>query len=233
MQTLRLTSENTIEEQSVYHYNELPDDAKDRARQNYIEHWVDNDWWSSSVIDDAKSNGVERGFEIEHIYWSGFWSQGDGASWIGEVYLPDFIKFYMQDSIGTSAWLWLIEDGWIHDRVGITQSGRYYHEMTMGVDQIESYIKHSDLDPEDTLDIDCILKGAPVRTVYNLIEADTKCEARSYDALEQLILDKAREHARSIYARLNDAYDYEVGDENIGETYDANQILFNQEGVAI
>lgn len=216
----------------VYHYNELPDRAKEKARNHYIENWVHDDWYDY-IYEDAKEAGAIRGFEIEAFAWSGFWSQGDGASWVGEVHLPTFIEFYLPDmrykSIGRDAWLWLMQDGWVHDRVGIYRTGsNYCHEMTMSVGNIETY-EHDDV----PLGVECILKGAPVATVWNLITTDTECPIKSAPDLEQLVIEKARYFAQQLYKRLREGYEREIEDDQIGDCYDANNVLFNEEGVAI
>jgi hypothetical protein len=81
--------------------------------------------------------------------------------------------------------------------------------------------------------VDCILKGAPVETLYNLIVADTACSIKDISDLEELVLNEARRYADMIYGRLRDGYEYECGDAQISESYDANYVLFNEEGKAI
>ena len=83
-------------ETKVFHYNELPENGKARARQHYIDHWVHDEWYDY-IYEDAREAGRVRGFDIDKMFFSGFWSQGDGASWLGEVYLPDFIDFYVPE----------------------------------------------------------------------------------------------------------------------------------------
>jgi hypothetical protein len=220
------------EGQRVYHYNELPDKAKEKARNHYIENWVHDDWYDY-IYEDAKEAGAMRGFEIDKMLFSGFWSQGDGASWTGYVYLPTFINFYLPEltnkSIGRDAWLWLMLDGWVHDRVSIYQNNTYYcHENTMSVGNIEVY-EHDDM----VLAVECILQGAPIATIWNLITTDTECPIKSADDLEEFVLEKARRFAQYLYKRLEEGYERECSDEQIGDTYDANNVLFNEEGVEI
>lgn len=79
--------------------------------QTLYEAWRDHepfgDWWDS-VFEMAVEDGAERGFNIDCatrrnangkkfadpcIYFSGFWSQGDGASWVGHVDIPKWIEW--------------------------------------------------------------------------------------------------------------------------------------------
>jgi hypothetical protein len=150
--------------------------------------------------------------------------------WIGDVELPEFITHYLPESIGRECWLWLIEDGWIEDRINVYRTSHHYsHSNTMGVTSIEQMPHNED----DTLNLDCILKGAPVETLYNLIVADTACPIKDVSDLEELILNEARRYADVIYDRLRDGYEYECSEGQISECYDANNILFNEEGKVI
>ena len=72
-------------EKTIYQFDELTDAAKEKAREWFRGGIADDNWWSESVIDDAKRIGALIGFEVDEIYWRGFWSQGDGACWAGSV----------------------------------------------------------------------------------------------------------------------------------------------------
>lgn len=63
---------------TYYTFEELNDEHKKRAIENnrYIN--VEHDWWEY-VYDDTIQIGKILGLKIERIFFSGFWSQGDGA----------------------------------------------------------------------------------------------------------------------------------------------------------
>jgi len=217
------------EEQAEYRYHELPDSAKDVARNHYIENWIHDDWYDY-VYENAKEEGGDYGFDIEDINFSGFWSQGDGAMWTGFVNLPKFIMHHIPESIGRECWLWLFEDGWIDDRVGVYRSGHHYsHSNCMSLACIEQ-MRHNE---DDTVRVDCILKGASIDTLQNLILADTNCSIKDVTDLEELVLNEARQYADNIYDRLRNEYEYECSEGQISECYDANNVLFNEEGKVI
>ena len=219
------TSQSTSKKR--YTYAELDETAKQKARDNYIQNWIHDDWYDY-IFEDAKGEAPQHGFYIEDIRFSGFWSQGDGASWTGDVALPVFIERYMPESIGRDCWLWLFQSGWVHDRLNIYQKGNHYcHENTMSVGNIEDYTHDM---TDDVLEIDCILKGTPIGTLWHLILADTACPIKRPDDLEELVLTEARNYAKQIYKNLESAYEYECSDDNIGENYYANDQFFNHEG---
>ena len=72
-------------------YSELSPEAQKIAHENY-----QPEFWDNCVIEDAKEQGRLRGFEIDKIYYSGFWSQGDGASWTGTINLTKFLEWEEQ-----------------------------------------------------------------------------------------------------------------------------------------
>lgn len=67
---------------TVYTFDELDENAKEKAREWYKEGALQYEWWYTT-LDDAKSIGKIIGIEIDDIYFSGFASQGDGACFTG------------------------------------------------------------------------------------------------------------------------------------------------------
>lgn len=73
---------STIIETEVFTFDELTDEAKEKAREWYREGALDYEWWDG-VYDTAKTAGACLGIDVDKIYFSGFWSQGDGACFTG------------------------------------------------------------------------------------------------------------------------------------------------------
>ena len=77
-------------ETQVFKYEELSDKAKEKARDWYRSLNTDN-YFAEPVIDDAEQVAEMLGIEFARrngskepaVYWRGFWSQGDGASFEG------------------------------------------------------------------------------------------------------------------------------------------------------
>lgn len=69
-------------ETKVYEFDELSDDAKEKAREWYREGALDYEWWDG-VFESAKTAGACLGITVDNIYFSGFSSQGDGACFVG------------------------------------------------------------------------------------------------------------------------------------------------------
>ena len=71
-----------IAETKVYQFDELGDNAKEKAREWYREGGFDYEWWDA-VYEDVKTIGELMGIGIEQIYFAGFYNQGDGACFTG------------------------------------------------------------------------------------------------------------------------------------------------------
>lgn len=228
MQKSQLISDATGE--PIFKFENLPSDtAKQRVRDWYVQHWLFEDW-AEFYIDDAKAKGRTMGFEIQHIYYSGFWSQGDGASWIGDIDLYKFVNEYLPESIGRDCWLWLFQSGWVHDKLAVYQGpSNYHHSGTMSIGNVEVYTD-CDAALEAKLELNCILNGAPIQTLWDLIMSDTDCPIKGADDLEELALEKAREYADDIYKRLEKGYEESTSDEEISYALDANDIYFDEYG---
>lgn len=69
---------------------QLSDEAKENARSWYREDGLNYDWWEY-VIDEWKEELKGMGFDNVDISFSGFSSQGDGASFTGNHF--DFVKW--------------------------------------------------------------------------------------------------------------------------------------------
>lgn len=70
----------------VYSFNELSEKAKDKARE-----WYSADFdpdWHESTYERAEEIGGVLGFDNMKINYSGFWSQGDGASFTATWWAP-------------------------------------------------------------------------------------------------------------------------------------------------
>lgn len=67
---------------TVYKFDELSEDAKEKAREWWREGGLNYEWYDS-VEDDFKTIGKCLGINVTKIYFSGFSSQGDGACFEG------------------------------------------------------------------------------------------------------------------------------------------------------
>lgn len=187
----------------AYTFSELSDKAKDKARQYHRDAYISDGFWYRGILDDAKEVGKILGFDIDNIYFSGFSSQGDGASWTGDYRYEKGAPVKVAKHTGNDAELIRIAQG-LQDTqrrnfyrltASVSVSGRYSHSHTMRADV------------EDISD--------PYRDVS--------------DAEEDL-LELFRDFADWVYSNLQTEYDYQTSDAAIAEAFDANEVLFTAEG---
>ena len=122
---------------NLYEFSELSDSAKTVARQWYID-GMGNDW-QECVIEHCSDIASLLGFTDFKIYFSGFWSQGDGACFTGNYkYKKDSVKA-IKSFAGVDTALHNIAKSFREMQrvefyqmaVKISHSGRYYHENSM------------------------------------------------------------------------------------------------------
>lgn len=76
---------------NLYQFDELSDEAKRVARDWYREQDYPVGDWFQGIFDFAIEVGTFFGMDIDRIHFSGFWSQGDGASFTG-IFRPENMR---------------------------------------------------------------------------------------------------------------------------------------------
>jgi hypothetical protein len=213
-------------EVEVFKWEELSQTAKDRVRDWYIE-GMNYDWWEG-VYEMAIEDGKEKGFYIDKIFFSGFWSQGDGASWTGFVDVRQWLEAHEKDSIGLSAWCALVQEDVVSKHIQVRRSGRYYHEGTMDVGYVED--DTDGFEDDYTMQLPSIFKGMEIRVLFDLIATDPTCNLKTVEDITTAITDSAKDYARHIYKRLEEEYEYLTSEEAVAEACNANDYQFNEEG---
>jgi len=216
----------TTEETKTYKWEELSQTAKQKARDWYIE-GMNYEWWDS-VYEMAKEDGKEKGFYIDKINFSGFCSQGDGASWAGFVDVRQWLEENCADSIGVSAWCALIQEDVVTKNIQVTQSGRYSHEETMSFANVED---HTDEFVDDwQMELQSIFKGMEVQHLFDIIVTDPTCPYKNVEDITTAIAISGKQYARDIYARLREEYEYLCSEEMMLDRFDCNDYHFDEDG---
>lgn len=177
--------------------------------EHYCDFNVNDDFWYETVIEDWQQKLEKEGFEDAEIRFSGFWCQGDGASFECSVNIYKFIennaKEIIQHDIHNIFELRdLINESGNYKDIDLTarieQSGRYCHENTMQVRGYNFFIDEDDnIDPQ----------------IQKFLE----------DTLEDWIEDYARDLAKEIYRSLREEYEYLTSKESVIEGLQANDII--------
>ena len=102
----------------------------------YSDKYEPDDYWSDGVTYDAKEIAALMGIAIDDIFFTGFWSQGDGACFTGQLgYDKDCLEKVMEHApndleLREIAALW--SNLRCPDLSGrVTHTGRYYHSNSV------------------------------------------------------------------------------------------------------
>lgn len=191
---------------TLYQYEELSDAAKRKARQWYTS--IPDQFYAECVIEDATEIAALMGWEIDHIYYSGFSYQGDGAQFVGTMrYRKGCARAVKQyAALDTElhrialAWQDLQRRHFYSLRAKVTSRGHYSHEYC------------TSFDCEDK------------RNQYGwLNDAD----------IEKEIAEIGRDFMRWIYKQLEAEYYHSISDEVVEENIIANEYEFTEEGVRV
>ena len=199
----------------TYEIHELSKASKKAAIEeikrmdSFAEQDVDLDWVIENETEDLQALGLDN---VE-IAFTGFWSQGDGASFIGRVDdIPKFIKTIgITDEILPKA-LEAFED--VYEMEIIRIDSRYVHENTVRFDI-------SEIDDPEILIMTGFGLGDVTLNLNDILE-----EIGFEDKASKWVKDKCKE----IYRKLNDAYEGEFSDEAAEQWADSMGMEFDKEG---
>ena len=156
-------------------------------------------WWEP-IYEQAIEDGKELGFEIMGINFSGFASQGDGASWHGQIRLLPCVKasFDLTDP-SYNILAALLEEGYVAGTLQIrNHSSRYYHSNCMtSVEGLWFYRA------EDTVMKTGVYQGAKVEELMEAMGG-----FQFLDNLDARLVGLARTYADAIYKQLEEEYNY-------------------------
>lgn len=206
-------------ETKLYTFDELSESAKERARDWYREGNAEDTYWSESVIDDAATIAALLGIDLStrtvrlmdnttrqepQIFWSGFSSQGDGASFHGRWRYSKGMRRAIRAHVGTSKLdLELIRIADVLAKI----SRKYFYRACIDVSSNDSRYSH-----EMTMRFEDV--GEP------------EMSADDFDTVSEAL----RDFARWIYRSLEQECDYVNSAEQVDESIRANEYEFTEEG---
>jgi hypothetical protein len=202
----------SFEEDGEYTFDELSQDAKDHAIENERNSMYDTigDWWYEGIIEDEAQKLRDEGLSDVEIEFSGFNSQGDGASFTGRV---TDIKLFVEGTLNMQK---------INDRV--------LGNINISVVRIDSRHVHEnsvrfDCEVEDEDEDEIVLFRAPGSGLNISISTQSQC-----NDIEEVGGPWLRSRCKEIYSKLNKEYDSYFEDENIIADIKANDYKFDEDG---
>ena len=166
------------------------------------------DWWEYTYNEFVLSM-EQVGIDIDRMFFSGFWSQGDGACFDGRIGNTKLFldKHFTPTDYPTIRKL-LDSGGSITFRC--KHSGHYYHENCT------------------SFDVDCDLftyvLDKPTDFHEQVVESlDALLDVEMND-FEKQSVELFKNHMRTLYSKLEKEYDHLVSDEAVAETVLANDL---------
>jgi hypothetical protein len=201
---------------TTYLFDELPTAELKAAAIKDFRDWSEvSDDWAEHVLDDWKEKLESLGYSDPEIQYSGFWTQGDGASFTcKQVPLPD------KDPAVIKAWeelclaAGLIGEPISEDIADLAHGGVYRtchrscHENTVSIDWEWNDPPYIDCPTPEGLEPFIEALKADVETYFENLE------------------DTVKDLCRQIYSDLEDEYEYLTSDEAIAERLEANEVEF-------
>lgn len=191
---------------NVYSFDELSNEAKEHAIEKVrsSDWYLSYDWWDC-IYEDAKTIAGLMGWDIDKIYFSGFWNQGDGACFEGSLgYKVGAYKAVTEYAPNDETLAFIAKEWQALQRrhfyalhATIKHRGHYYHERSMvcGAEDTRKEYWHD----------------MPYET-------------------EKEILELCAEFSQWIYKNLENEYDHLTSDETITEFLTANDYEFTADG---
>jgi len=214
----------TIIEKTVYSFNELSESAKDTARDWYRS-GDDMDFAAEHVIEDAATIADILGIELRTrpvkligggtlyepcIYYSGFWSQGDGACFKGDYRYRKGALNALRAHIG-----------------GESKGDKELLRIAKGLQTVQSKYFYS-------LRADMHHSGHYMHSGCMRVNVDyLRDDSRDISEAEDAITEYMRDFSDWIYKQLEAAYDYHNSNEVVDENIICNEYDFDENGKRI
>lgn len=164
----------------------------------------DVEWWEH-IFSDFEEDMSKHGVRVDQIYFSGFWSQGDGACFEGAI--KDWRLYLLHLGYDDQTLATLAQDWWsctLHKR------GNYCHYNSVLIDSDIHMGSNPYAEDADPLRHDAwrfIVNGYDFLAIQDEMEANL------------------RQHMKDLYRKLEKEYDYLVTDEAVTEWLEFNNKL--------
>lgn len=216
-------------EEETYSFEELSPEAQENALDNNRDINVDYDGWEDGVTEPFKEEMSEIGIDDITISYSGFYSQGDGASFTSEDI--DTRKLFNAIGIQSNKSLDMETD----DERKKGENKDFYDLL----DRMEDVgqLERNRINPEE---IRVTIERTDNRHVhYNTVRANVEIwdepdgweEPEGFtEELEEKVTEYIRGLCKDLYRRLEKEYDFQTSDESVKETLIDNDYEFDEEG---
>jgi len=190
-------------ETKLYTFEELSAEAKQTAIENHRDINTYDGWWEP-IFEGITEEAEQAGFHVGNIYFSGFWSQGDGAMFeyttVGDTLLNKFVD---QLDLSPLRKQWLRSQTFAQSEG--THRGHYYHE-------------------------NCCSHNVDFEPNFGWNENFSNWISSFGDQYEEFVISEYKTLCRELYDRLSKYNDELTSDEDVADTIKMNDYEFTEDG---
>jgi hypothetical protein len=221
---------NEKEAEETFSFSELSPTAKKHAIDELRDTNVDYNDWHEPIIEDFENEMEELGLTDVEVQYSGFYSQGDGASFTADVGDPEV---FMRMALGIESDKWVNMDD--HQKPADEELDLLRSDLLdIGFDSREK------LTPENF--VINIIRNPSRYSHENTIEGDVDIEniPESIEddfprheyivSIKNKVTDWARKRSSQLYRDLERYYDELRSDDAVEETIEGNDYKFTKDG---
>ncbi len=185
---------------------EISESLIDKYRYYNVEHI---DWWEYTY-NEFTERMKQKGIGVDRMFFSGFWSQGDGACFEGDIEdMELFLNTHFKPDEYSAIRKLIQHKGTV--RFKCTHSGHYYHENCT------------------RFDVDCdvfaYVLDKPTEFHEQVVEGlDKQLDIEMVD-FEKESVEIFKTYMRELYRELEQEYDHLVSDEAVKEAIVANDLV--------
>ena len=172
----------------IYKFNELSDKAKAKVLEEFRTFNVDFEDWTDYIIMEFKAIIEDYGINDVEVLYSGFGSQGDGASFTANVDIKKYIE-----TTGTKGMENLLKDmaNGCEPSISIKQKGHYVHEYTMYTDSETGGLDDLALAEFDQLEKDILLFAqSKAKELYRQLQKEYEDATEDNAVIESIELNE-------------------------------------------
>ena len=180
-------------------------DEQQELIEKYRDINTDHDWWQYTY-EDWTERLIEKGIDPDDFAFSGFWSQGDGASFCGRINMAQFLKAHDLENKYPAATFFALGNE-ISGKL-VRKGNHYSHEHTVSLTMYDDVLNVFDEDD--------------IRA--HVYEAMAQEYAHGESDLEETIIEICRGYMKKLYRELEEEYEHLSSDQAVWETIEANEL---------
>jgi len=188
----------------VFTFEELSPAAKAVAIEEHRDINTHDGWWEP-IFEGITEQAEAKGFHVGNIYFSGFWSQGDGAMFeyttLGDTLLNNFVD---QLDLSPMRKSWLRSQAFTQSEG--THRGHYYHE-------------------------NCCSHNVDFEPNFSTYGNFWEWIGSFADQFEKFVIAEYKQLCGELYSRLEKYNDELSSDEAVAETIIDNEYEFTENGI--